>query len=397
MSLAQRVPRLAWVGAIVLVVVAAALVTNRVWGGGDTAPGQLPRSGTLSVVPVSESGGTPTTDGSQPVALVRFAQAREGRRVTLERKQDGSWSYLASGDIGADGSASIPLEQEAEQPGGLRAALLDEAGSRAAVTSVVDHRPWDLVFDDDFDGERLDDAKWTVRQPGLYNESGSRKCSKSDPRAVDIAGGTLRLGVMLDPERLEERCASPEGRFRYFLNGHIGTEETFDFRYGFAEARVRFPRERGQHGAFWLQRDGEIPQVPGDPGVSGAEIDVVEFFGEGYPKGGLAAFVHYLNAEGEGEKVGGLRPNASRALESGDAWWRSFHDFSVEWTPKRYIFRVDGREVLRTTKGVSGVEQFLVLSLLTSDWELPDLDEASLPSTMEIDHVRVWQQDASRG
>ena len=46
------------------------------------------------------------------------------------------------------------------------------------------------------------------------------------------------------------------------------------------------------------------------------------------------------------------------------------------------------------TTGISGVPQFLVLSLLSSDWELKDLDQSTLPATMKVDWVRVWQPKA---
>ncbi len=36
--------------------------------------------------------------------------------------------------------------------------------------------------------------------------------------------------------------------------------------------------------------------MPGDLTRRGAEIDAVEYFGQGYPKGGLATFLYYKNA-----------------------------------------------------------------------------------------------------
>jgi len=36
--------------------------------------------------------------------------------------------------------------------------------------------------------------------------------------------------------------------------------------------------------------------------------------------------------------------------------------------------------------------EFLVLSLLSSDWELPDLDKSQIPTDMKVDWVRVYQQ-----
>jgi hypothetical protein len=60
-----------------------------------------------------------------------------------------------------------------------------------------------------------------------------------------------------------------------------------------------------------------------------------------------------------------------------------------------YIYRVDGREIFRNTQGVSGVEEFLLLSLSTKDWELSELDPSLLPSTMQVDWVRVWQDSGA--
>jgi len=66
--------------------------------------------------------------------------------------------------------------------------------------------------------------------------------------------------------------------------------------------------------------------------------------------------------------------------------------FSVEWTPSRYVFRIDGKETFRTSRGVSGRPEFLILSLLSSDYELGYLGgEARLPQSMKVDWVRFWQ------
>ena len=45
---------------------------------------------------------------------------------------------------------------------------------------------------------------------------------------------------------------------------------------------------------------------------------------------------------------------------------------------------------MRFTEGISTVPQFPILSLLSSDYELPRFD-GKLPQTMEVDWARVWQ------
>ena len=68
--------------------------------------------------------------------------------------------------------------------------------------------------------------------------------------------------------------------------------------------------------------------------------------------------------------------------------------FSVEWTPQVYIFRIDGKESWRTTAGISGVKQFPILSLLSSDYELDDLGgDKRLPQRMYVDWVQFWETD----
>ena len=75
-----------------------------------------------------------------------------------------------------------------------------------------------------------------------------------------------------------------------------------------------------------------------------------------------------------------------------DAWWVGYHVFSVEWTPEEYVFRVDGRETWRTSAGVSGVPEYPILSLLSSDYELPNLGgEDRLPQHLYVDWVQFWR------
>ncbi len=69
--------------------------------------------------------------------------------------------------------------------------------------------------------------------------------------------------------------------------------------------------------------------------------------------------------------------------------------FSVEWSPSGYIFRIDGQETGRINKGVSGVPEYPILSLLSSDYELKKIgDEKNLPQTMSVDWIRTYQDPA---
>jgi hypothetical protein len=92
-------------------------------------------------------------------------------------------------------------------------------------------------------------------------------------------------------------------------------------------------------------------------------------------------------------KYGKVFPGAAAALRGRtDSWWSRYHVFSVDWTSSGYVFRIDGQITWRSSKAVSRRPQFLILSLLSSDWELPQLDRRSLPADMKVDWVRVWQR-----
>jgi len=345
-------------------------------------------SGTRTVRPVTQSssiyvlpqvvqrGGTAASAGSALNSVVaKFSPARPGRTVTFQRYLGGRWVSSASTRQQSDGSATYrgPLG------GTIRAVAATRYGA-PAITTAVGANTWTLKFSDEFKGTALDRTKWDYRKPGLY--IAGRTKSKSDPAAVTVGGGTVALKVL--------RATATSSRL---LNGHISTENHFRFTHGVAAARVKFQQGRGQHGSFWLQSP-TYSSYPGNPARSGAEVDAVEFFGRGYTNGGLANFLYYRNAARKDVKIGGVWSAASRLKPSSDSWWNSYHVFAVDWTTGGYTFYIDGRKLYSTSRALSHTEQFLILSLLSSDWELKYLDRAHLStkSVMRVDWARVWQR-----
>ena len=156
-------------------------------------------------------------------------------------------------------------------------------------------------------------------------------------------------------------------------------------------ARIKFQRERGQHGSFWLQAT-TFGGNHEDAATGGAEIDIVEYFGDSSDDR-LASFIYYPTPDGM-VKEGDWIEEASRFLaDQDDDWWKRFHVFALEWTEDEYVIRIDGQEAWRTDQGVSQQPEVLILSLLSSDYELPKLkDEGKLPQTMRVDWVRHWTE-----
>jgi beta-glucanase (GH16 family) len=241
-----------------------------------------------------------------------------------------------------------------------------------------------LVWADEFEGSKLG-PDWVFRD----DTPPKRVCSPPNPNQVAVTDGTVALSVNRDTTKNPNVTkACPDGQF---WNGFIATNGKQAFKYGVFAARLKFPPEQGAHGSFWMMPNTPAGADPNDPGEMGVEIDVIEYFGKGWEKGGLASFIHFQPQDGPRLRSGGYLQSAFDALGGGYPSDK-FHVYSVEWTDKEYVFRVDGKETFRTAKGVSNVEEHLLLSLLSSDYEIPKITDDLLPMTMTVDWVRAWQK-----
>jgi len=231
---------------------------------------------------------------------------------------------------------------------------------------------WKLIWRDEFEGEALDETKWSYRSLGPRESANiARDCVTVDGR------GLLHLWVKEKDGVLQ--------------NGMIGTQHKFETRFGIVAARIRFPRQQGQHGSFWMQPAAGV-KTPNDAARSGAEVDVIEWFGADRRDSGAASNVYWPGVE-KLNRVGHMM-DLHDLLPQGQLLSDDFRVYSVEWSPKGYIFRVDDREMMRITEGISLQPEYLILSLLTSDWETAQLDHSLLPNSMDVDWVRVWQTGA---
>ena len=334
---------------------------------------------------------------ARSVMAAQFTPVRVGRPVALQLQSGSSWLQVGTGTQNAQGIAELTAPARVDGEVAVYRVVTNAAkGAPGIATAGARTDTWgDADFSDGFVGTSLG-ADWIQRGQD-YNPAGGRKCSKGSPDAVAVGDGVVKLKVISDPTRTKKCSAYSAdgtfiGRYNWRLNGHIATQQLHSFRYGFAAARIKFQSRRGQHGSFWMKPQTSV-DAPGNPTLTGAEIDVTEWFGNGHPMGGMSSYAYYPGGDGKTVKVGSWIKDPARFLSSRtDGWATQFHVFSVEWTPTRYVFRIDGRETFRTSEGVSGQPEYLILSLLSSDYELGYLgDETRLPASMSVDWVRFWQ------
>jgi beta-glucanase (GH16 family) len=357
----------------------------------------------ISILPGIVQPGRKTADADKALAAVvaTFLPAKKGRAVELQRQDGNKWVTVSSGvqdrtgkvEFAAPaGTATSPITYRAVAP---KASGLGTVSSRAVGTSS-----WGAAtFTDQFTGTALS-TNWQHRN-GFYQPESMRACSKGSPSATRVSRGTVKLMVIRDPYLLAASCPAYKkdgtliGKYDYRLNGHISTQGRAYLRYGVVAARIKFQPRQGQHASLWMQPESYLLGGT-DASTLGAEIDIIEYFGDGVKNGGLTSFIYNPVPGGVPQKIGGWVKKPERFLsDEKDGWSKRYHVFSVEWSPTAYVFRIDGRETSRITTGISGVAQYPILSLLSSDYELNKLKgEANLPQAMSVDWIRFWQAPA---
>jgi len=218
-----------------------------------------------------------------------------------------------------------------------------------------------LFWEDDFNGNALDASKWEVR--GI----GKRALGYVAEKAVTVKDGYLTLHALKNGDSI--------------FTGAVGTENKFMTTYGYFECRAKLQQSSGQWGAFWLQS----PKLSeGDnPAVHGAEIDIMECF----RKLGNDIVSHNVHwgPYGKGQHTTHGMQSYLKGLSEG------FHTFAVEWTPDKYIFYVDGYKFYEVQEGISGINEYIILSMELPN-EVSDMKKSKLPDSFVIDYVRVYKK-----
>jgi beta-glucanase (GH16 family) len=251
---------------------------------------------------------------------------------------------------------------------------------------------WKLVWSDEFNGSSLD-SDWASRPTSA---AAGRACSSTVPSMASVSGGYARFSIAPDPNGpAVDPKICPSGRY---FNAQFGTQNSKSFTFGKFEARIKYQHAEGMHGSFWMQSIGPAAgAAPDDSAQTGTEIDVSEYFGDdfgaGEGNGDFHAYVYWPQKQADGSvksvKTGGaqdFKKYHPASMPSDD-----YHVYSVEWTPSEYIFRLDGVETSRVTVGVSHRPEFLQLSVLTSNWEIPKLLPENRNAAISVDWVRVYQ------
>lgn len=239
---------------------------------------------------------------------------------------------------------------------------------------------WDLTWNDEFLGSSLDTGKWRYWLPG------KRRDAINSPSSVAVADGNLAISTYtLDGTH---------------YTGMISSQNTYQYTYGYIEARIRFDTTPGMWSAFWMQSD-TMGNPVGSPNTAGTEIDICEHRvvdGNGTNLSGkIVGNLHWDGYGANHRSTGYTSPDLGLGTD--------YHIYGMEWTPSQQKFYIDG--VLRWTvenganSPVSQRSEFIILSSevdqTSTTWAgaIPSAGYGSLDATatrMLVDYVRVYRR-----
>ena len=259
-------------------------------------------------------------------------------------------------------------------------------------------KKWSLVWQDEFDGDALDETKWSFRLHLLQQRHETFTTE----------------GVVLDGEsNLKLYLTEKDGQY---YSPHLQTGENFMDRpgegfaenrsneckkfiwpiakraepkflhkYGYYEIRCKLQEQPGWWSAFWLQ--SPIIGATSSPEFSGIEVDIMENFSR---DGEVTSGNIYGGYGSDIKGVGRIRYKVEKTQDG-------FHHFGLLWSPDGYTFYADGKETLHLEGPVSHTEQFILVSTECGGYRKgnapsEELKTAVLPDCFTVDFVRVFDE-----
>jgi beta-glucanase (GH16 family) len=241
---------------------------------------------------------------------------------------------------------------------------------------------WQLVWNDEFDGDRVDTGKWSFQVgdgcPGLCGWGNNELQSYTTSNAT-IEGGKLVITAK------RESVGGTD-----YTSARVRTADKGDWKYGRFEIRAKLPPGQGFWPAIWLlPTDGTY----GGWAASG-EIDIMEARGQA-PRTVLGT-LHYGDTFPSNQSSGG-----AYSLPSG-FFTDSFHTFVLEWSEGRMLWYVDDVPYQVQTEWNTVSAPFpapfdqrfhLLLNVAVGGNFVGAPDgTTTFPQAMEVEYVRVYQK-----
>jgi beta-glucanase (GH16 family) len=246
---------------------------------------------------------------------------------------------------------------------------------------VAAEEGWELVWQDEFDGDEINPENWTYDIGGWGWGNGEAQYYTDRPENARVENGLLVIEAR--QEKFEDK---------YYTSARLLTQGLHAFQYGRIEARIKVPSGAGTWPAFWMLgdnfgRETEDPNQSNWPNVG--EIDIMEYVGREPDL--VVGTVHGPGYAG----AGGLTRWNRQDYPIAD----DFHTFAIEWDFEGIRWFYDGelyydlgREAVGNREWVFDQPFFIILNLAIGGTLGGTIGlDTEFPANLYVDYVRVYQ------
>jgi len=247
---------------------------------------------------------------------------------------------------------------------------------------------WELVWNDEFDGDAIDDQKWNklLWRPGWVNNELQAYTDRDTN--LFVQDDNLVIRALIEPGFFGTDYTGTSYTADY-TSGRLNTAGKGEWTYGRFDTRAKLPKGIGSWPAIWML--GSNISTVGWPHCG--EIDIMEHVG--FDEGNIHASIHttdYNHVNGTQKSGQVIIPTATD----------SFHVYSLEWDSTYIRYLVDDEPYFFIYNDSNGDEdkwpfnkpQYIILNLAVGgDWGGAEgIDPSVFPMEMKVDYVRVFEK-----
>ena len=275
---------------------------------------------------------------------------------------------------------------------------------KSNIISKIRGKEWKLVWNDEFNGNKLDSSKWAYWENGNPWHAGNyldENGNLVNKYGFDAKHYYLRDNVKVENGNMiitlkkeNDKKVNIDGVERKILysSGAIHTRNIYNVKYGKIEMRAAMPKGIGTWPAFWLWPEG-YSLTSGK--MAEGEIDIVETYGDDMKR--VTGTLHVLKDDNTYKTFDGDDYKLSK-------WPRekltNFNIYAIEWNDKeiKWLFnnkvykRFSYKELdKRDLQNPFNQPYFMMINVALQNKTGEDGD-VDFPTEMKVDYVRVYQK-----
>ena len=199
-----------------------------------------------------------------------------------------------------------------------------------------------LIWSDEFSGSKLDETKWrcmygTGPEEGYPAYWGNNEMQKYREKNAVVQDGHLAIRVIKE-----------DAEDMHYTSARLTTSGLFSFTYGRVEARMKLPVEaEGLWPAFWMLPNGQPADWPYGTWAASGEIDIME--NRSRVPGEVSGAAHHGGAWPEN-----IVDFKAYKFPKGESGVQDWHIYTLEWSPDRLVWYVDGNAYFTLEDWFSG-------------------------------------------